>query len=315
MLKLLAFNQNNQAVMLPDFLSLEMHSEEKVPSDLLYIKFPYFQLADSVRTIELYSGDKCVFEGICDEVIFEKSTSGNFVTITFRDKMSLLIDNEALPATYKNVTAQVIFDRYIKKLGFEGYVADNTCLNGEFLIKKGTSVYEVLKAFCSAVYNSTPIVLHNKILFNPAKSNGNTVFSNNATGVPYYKIKLTKTPAELVSNVNVKTSENDFYTTVTNNAFAQSKGIIRERYLDACNESTPMAVAKRIIENSNNKYEEYKIYINDFVDISLKEKCVINDTIYGEMKDLYVSKILNRYTQKGKLAEITLKKEIGYVAT
>ncbi len=311
MLNLFAFDKDNNPVNLPDFLSLELHSEENVPSDLLHIKFSYFSCADTIRTIELKKANKSIFSGICDELIFEKSMSGNFVTLTFRDKMSLLIDNEALPAIYKNITAQVLYDRYIKNLGFDGFVADNSIFTGEFLIKKGTSVYDVLNDFCKTVYNSKPTVTDNKINFFSEKNTDCTAFCNK----DYFKIKVSKYPSNLISKVNVKTSETDFYTTVTNNAFAQSKGIVRERYLDACNKNTPMSVAKRMIDNSNNKYEEYKIYINDFVDNSVLEKCVIEDSFYGKIENLYITKILSRCTQKGKTTEITLKKEIEYVAS
>lgn len=311
MLTLKAFDMHNKAIQLPDFLSLEMHSEENVPSDLLYIKFPYFENADCIRTIELVKAQKCIFTGICDEVDFEKSASGNFVTITLRDKISLLLDNEALPAMYKNITARVLYDRYIKDLGFDGYIADESCLSGDFLIKKGTSVYEVINAFSKAVYNSSPSVVNNKICFFSNASNEKTVFTNK----DYYKIKVTKSPVNLISKVKVKTSEKDFYTTVKCNEFAQSKGVLRQRYIDACNKNTPMVVAFRMMENGNKKYEQYKIYLNEFVDNSILEKCIIDDSFYGKIDNLYISKIINRLSSKGKLAEITLKKEIDYVAS
>lgn len=311
MLNLKAFDIHNKIVPLPDFLSFEMHSEENVPSDLLYIKFPYFESADSIRTIELKKSDKSIFTGICDEVDFEKSASGNFVTITFRDKISLLLDNEALPAMYKNITAKVLFDRYVKNLGFDGYIADESCLSGEFLIKKGTSVYEVINAYSMTVYNASPSVVDNKICFTNNIPDTKTVFTNK----DYYKIKVTKSPANLISRVRVKTSEKDFYTTVKNNAFAESKGILRERFIDACNKKTPMNVAFKIMVNGNKKYEQYKIYLNDFVDNSILEKCIIDDSFYGKIDNLYIAKILNRCSNKGELAEITLKKEIEYVAS
>ena len=311
MLSLKAFDMHNKAIALPDFLSLEMHREENVPSDLLYIKFPYFNNADSIRTIELTKAQKCIFTGICDEVDFEKSASGNFVTITFRDKISLLLDNEALPAMYKNVTAKVLYDRYIKNLGFDGYIADESCLSGDFLIKKGTSVYEVINAFSKAVYNCNLSVVNNKISFKNNVSDEKTVFTNK----DYYKIKVTKSPVNLISKVKVKTSEKDFYTTVKSNEFAESKGVLRERYIDACNKNTPMIVAFRMMENGNKKYEQYKIYLNDFADNSILEKCAVDDSFYGKIDDLYIVKIVNRISSKGKLSEITLKKEIEYVAT
>jgi hypothetical protein len=76
-----------------------------------------------------------------------------------------------------------------------------------------------------------------------------------------------------------------------------------------------MVVAFRMMENGNKKYEQYKIYLNEFVDNSVLEKCIIDDSFYGKIDNLYIAKIINRLSSKGKLAEITLKKEIDYVAS
>ncbi len=315
MLRILAFDKDKNPVVLPGFKTLKLQQEENVPCASLAVDFPYFSKVEAIHTLKLFKGDECFFDGICDEIVFEKSHLGNIVSLSLRDKMSLLIDNEALPASFKNITPQVIYDRYIKKLGFDGFSADNSFLSGEFLIEKGTSVYDVLLSFCKTVYNSTPVVSHNKIIFNPKKVSAETVFSNISEGINYYKIKASKYPVNLISKVNVKTSHKDFYTTVKNNAFAQSKGIVRERYLDACNVKTPMSVADRMILNGNGKFQEYKVYVNDFTVNSILEKCKIIDSFYGTTDNLYISKILSKCSDSGSYTEITLKKEADYVAS
>ncbi len=316
MLKFRAYNNENKEIPLPDFISFELQQEENVPADYLEVKFKSFINAENINYIRLFDNDTIVFSGICDEIFFSKDSTGAVVTLYFRNKMALLIDNEALPHEYNNITARVLFDNYIKKLGFKNFIADNKAVMGKFIVEKGESVYDAVYNFSKLNYSSTPYLFDEDTIsfFNKREDDVCTLFSDGENSAhKYKKIECSKFPYKLISKINVKTSASDYYKTVIKNDFALDKGINRERYLDACNLLTPMSSAQKIIENKNNEFEEYRIYCDYIVLNSIYEKCSINDNYLGNIKNLYISKIIIGSDINGCYSKITLKKEGQYV--
>lgn len=314
MLKFVGINQNNEKITFPEFLNFEIQKEQGVPADCLDATFPYFENASSINKIILYEKDKVCFTGIVDEILKSKSISGTIVKFFCRNMFALLIDNEAIPGTFYNVTANMIFDRYIKLYGFESFVADNTVLKGIFEIEKGESVYDVLAEFCRIHYKSTPFLLNEKeISFVGAERENSIIFSDkeikSENGIEYYSLECFEYPCKLISKVKVKTSENDFYETLVENKEAVEKGIVRQRCIDACNENTPMICAYTMIDNSNSQYEEYKVKVNELCFNSILEKCQIEDLIMGKIESLYIKKIITGINQKGAYSYISFKKE------
>ncbi|MGN1468288.1 MAG: hypothetical protein ACI4W1_08270 [Ruminococcus sp.] len=318
MLEFKAFDFKDNSIHLPEYIDFKLSQEENVPADYLEVTFPYFKESEAVRKIRLFEDGQPVFCGLCDEILSSKSVTGTFTKLYFRNMFGVLIDNEAVPAQFNNATAYVIFEKYIKQYGFEKFIADNKPLTGEFNIQKGTSVYNVLSEFCRLNYGCVPYLIDEKtISFTEAEKEKILCFSDGSnqclSDYGYYKIELSKFPCRLISKVKVKTSEKDFYKTIINNQNAMNKGIVRERCIDACSENTPMSCAGIIIENSNKKYEEYKIYLHFPLFNVLRAKSSISDQKFGKITDLKVSKTTVKADKNGFSTEVTLVKETGYV--
>lgn len=316
MLKFRAYDFENKEILLPDFLSFEIQKEENVPADYLEVKFKSFANADNIKYIRLFYNDSLVFFGICDEILFSKDLTGAVVTLYFRNKMALLIDNEALPSEFNNITARVLFDKYIKQLGFKSFISDNKALTGKFIVEKGESVYDALYNFTKLNYSSAPYLVDEDTIsfINNKNDDLYTLFSDGENAdYQYGKIECSKFPCKLISKINVKTSASDYYKTVIKNDFALEKGTQRERYLDACNLVTSMSSAQKIISNSNNEFEEYKLYLDCLIFNSVYEKCSIADYYLGNVENLYISKVIIGSDINGYYSKITLKKEGQYV--
>lgn len=315
MLTLKGFDKSGKEIALPDYQSIKISREENVPADYMEVTFPLFKDREELNNIIVNDGSELVFKGVCDEIASIKSAAGKYVKIYCRSMFSLLIDNEAIPGSFKNVTAQIIFDRYLKKYGFKKFIADDTALQGDFTVAKGTSVYEVLYDFCRIHYNSIPCLLNEEIIsFNGCNRERVITFSDKEIKgfgkyYDYFLISVSKYPCRLISKINIKTSENDFYTTVLHNNFAENKGIVRERCIDSCNESTPMECCFTMFENTNKRYEEYVIHTNQSVAASVGDKCMICDSDFGKLENLYISKIMCRSDKSGTVTEFTLKRE------
>lgn len=316
MLKFRAYDFENKEILLPDFLEFELQKEENVPADYLEVKFKSFKNAENINYIRLFNNDTIVFLGICDEILFSKDLSGAVVTLYFRNKMALLIDNEALPHEFNNVTARVLFNKYIKQLGFKNFIANDKALTGKFIVEKGESIYDALYNFTMLNYSSEPYLADEDTIsfINNNKNYLYTLFSDGKNAdYQYRKIECSKFPYKLISKINVKTSASDYYKTAVKNNFALEKGIIRERYLDACNLVTSMSSAQKMINNSNNEFEEYRLYFNSLIFNSVYEKCSISDYYLGNIENLYISKIIVGSDMNGYYSKITLKKEERYV--
>lgn len=312
MLSFKGYDFKGAEIALPEYADFEISREENVPADYLEVRFPYFENNGRLSRICLYDNDGLLFKGICDEIVNIKSASGVFVRIYCRNMFALLIDNEAAPGTFTSITAQIIFDRYLKPLGFKDFAADGRALSGDFTVAKGTSVYSVLSEFCRIKYNATPRLSEdNVILFNPGDSGEKVVFSDkeNKNRLNYSKIEFSICPCKLISKINVKTSETDFYTSALHNSFAENMGIVRERYLDSCSESTPMTCGYTMFKNTNKQYEEYSVHLNGLFLFSVGTSCEIYDFDLGDAKELYVSKVRCRSDKRGNASEITLKRK------
>lgn len=314
MLKLIGFDSSESKIPLPDFISVEVSREESVPADYMEARFPYFKNAGRLCTLCLYDGDRLLFRGICDETVSTKSGSGAYTYVYCRNAFALLIDNEACPGVYRSITAQVIFNRYLKPLGFKDYIADSGAASGEFTVNKGSSVYEVLGDFCRIRYGSVPKFSQDgAIVFNPVQSEETAVFSDEkirgVNSLRYSEIQASMLPCRLISSVNVKTSENDYYTTVLDNSFAREKGVVRRRYMDACSESTPLECGVGMLENSNARYEEYRLKLAEFCDVTVGENAEIYDSVFSEIPKLYISAVKYKADKAGTLTEIKLKRK------
>lgn len=316
MLRFKAYDSENKEISMPDYLSFEIQKEENVPADYLEVKFKSFENADRINYIRAFNDDILVFFGICDEILFAKDLSGAVVTLYFRNKMALLIDNEALPDEFNNVTARVLFDRYIKKFGFTSFIADSKAVTGIFTVEKGESVYDALYNFSKLNNLSAPYLSdEDTVSFINIGNEQRTIFSDNENAqYKYRKIECSKFPYKLISKIHLKTSENDYYETTSENPYALNKGIVRERYIDTRNLIMPMTYADRIINNTNSEFEEYKLYFDYLIFNSVYEKCSISDSYLENIDDLYISKIIVGSDKNGEYSKITLKKEGQYVA-
>ena len=63
-------------------------------------------------------GEKLLFQGKCDRQIVSLSQQGCRLTIWARSLAAALLDNEAIPQEYHNISVNEVFDKHIKPYGF-----------------------------------------------------------------------------------------------------------------------------------------------------------------------------------------------------
>ena len=95
---------------------------------------------DDLTKIQVKHGTDALFAGLCDEIVRSVDGNGAFVSISARTPGALLCDNEALPKTYTDLTAQAYFNAELKTLEERIYEE----ADGSFNINSPKQLGEVL---------------------------------------------------------------------------------------------------------------------------------------------------------------------------
>lgn len=150
-----------------------------------------FSAGDSLK---FYINNKLVLEGIIDDIDLEYDIKSNDITIVGRDKMSVLLDNDANPATFYKLG----LSDYLGKIAPKYKVAYNSSNNTKFdkiVVSPGENEYSVIERLARE-RNLVPMFdsLQNKLLLTKLiSSTANTyLFSNtDSNGIRIKNCKIT----------------------------------------------------------------------------------------------------------------------------
>ena len=126
------------------------------PAVRLDITIPHREAVDDLTRIQVSHGEEVLFAGFCDELVRSVDGSGAAVSISARTPGALLCDNEALPKTYTDLTAQGFFNAEIRPLGFTALTVPDASSAAEFQLNKGHSVWEAFCLLCFRLYGREP---------------------------------------------------------------------------------------------------------------------------------------------------------------
>ena len=129
------------------------------PAWQLDITLPHEGPLDDLTKIQVKHGTDALFAGLCDEIVRSVDGNGAFVSISARTPGALLCDNEALPKTYTDLTAQAYFNAELKTLGFTGLAAQYHRQRGDLPAGERHSVGE---AFCILLPAVWPGAAHHR---------------------------------------------------------------------------------------------------------------------------------------------------------
>ena len=148
-IELLGLTLGNETISLKEPSSMVITRAWDSPAWQLDITLPHEGPLDDLTKIQVKHGTDALFAGLCDEIVRSVDGNGAFVSISARTPGALLCDNEALPKTYTDLTAQAYFNAELKTLGFTGLSLPNTTASlpaGEGAFGVGGLLYPVLPA-------------------------------------------------------------------------------------------------------------------------------------------------------------------------
>ena len=154
-IELLGLTLGNETISLKEPSSMVITRAWDSPAWQLDITLPHEGPLDDLTKIQVKHGTDALFAGLCDEIVRSVDGNGAFVSISARTPGALLCDNEALPKTYTDLTAQAYFNAELKTLGFTGLSLPNTTASAAtFQLGKGHSVWEAFCILCFRMVGS-----------------------------------------------------------------------------------------------------------------------------------------------------------------
>ncbi|MCR4924735.1 MAG: hypothetical protein K5917_00440 [Clostridiales bacterium] len=304
-------DKNSKIYFLSKPFKMTLLSDFDTPADSLYVVFVCDENLPEFCEVEIENENETIFNGIIDEQICHCSKEGIFLEISARSFAAVLLDNEAIPATYFMPSLQEIFEIHAKDYGIKDYIGQGRC-NGNFTISKGTSEWEVIENFVKSVIGVTPHITSDLIL-----NAGDISYSN------CYKISNTLPDCEsfisakvknkrygTVSTVLTKLSNTDSYNSVSENEVAVKKGIKSRRLLNLANvpEWEKEFKINRIFEKS--KLESFVITVKLPFQKNYRvgDKVEFYDDLLGNYEDLMIWSTKYTITDKEKTVILELRR-------
>lgn len=308
MLTFEGINARGERLSLPKPLSALLCRDAGTPADSLTAVF-YGALADELAQVFVYKDGKEIFRGIADEQITYSGETEK-TKLVCRSMAALLIDNEACPCTFRDVSASLVFSRYAKPLGFTHFTGEDRTLRGEFKIAKGESCWQVIEDFCTKAFGTFPSVEGSAVNMQGIRVTGEElVFSDKGAGIPFTSLEHSYLRCKLVSRVRVKLSNGGEYSTFVTCKEAENSGVCRERYLNADELSgKTLAQADRLIELGKLKSEKLTISVPMCMTDALgADACVYDGS--AEYKGFYVTGIRYSLSKEGEATKLNLMRK------
>lgn len=297
------------------FRKLVLKEEEGAAAHTLLVRFDWENPLNEIAFMRLEEKGKVIFDGIADTITQLYSESDYYFEVYGRNRVSLLLDNEVLPAVYSNPTSEQISELFLKPYGFKGYIGGTAVYNGIFNVAKGKSPWNIIENFCKACYESIPYCSpDNKIYFTGLPSAEKITFGK-SFDIDFSEYRYDILRHKIISSVKIKRSEAEDYNTEIFSKDAEKRLVQRRRYLNASNtQFTPVFCAEKMLLNG----------INNSTLVSLKCPCILTDclgceasvNLFGKAIDnLKIYGLQITVTENEVSSVVELRGNSGYVDT
>lgn len=307
MLKIKLTDINGDEVRCKAPVSIEINCEQDVPCDDIRLVFPY--TGDILRRADFvtaYSGDEVVFRGKLDEVTDRLENGRALTSVSARSLAGMLVDNEAEPVVYRNPAADFIYKRHLEPYGIYEYSRDSKPFFGTLQITKGMSEWQVLESFCKSRYSSYPrITSDGRALLDGAPKEKEIVFGDDGD-IGFFSYKESFKRHKLLSEVRLRTNENQRYSSTIANTSPDCRGITKVRYVDACSSGTSIGTADRLIRSSNSQSRQLVIGCKGCHLGIMGRKAQVRHPLIGNKEGLVVRGIRYRAASDSEATSVVL---------
>lgn len=267
------------------------------------------------KYLKVIFDEKILFTGVVDSITNSVDEKGRQSVISCRSMSAFLLDNHIQPQNIKNITDEIIYERFLKPFKIDINKVSNKPFTGIMNFGKNTSIYDVVKEYSAKVFSAEPYVNLSGVAILNGEINDNSFYFSNLhnplTLNSYYCTSITvqKNRKNVISKVYVKNSVNETgYNLIVENKTALNSGADCVRYLDATPHSGNCIYdANKMIDNSNRKG----------LVCTVKSPCIVYNPVGGTavvnmdgklFENLKVMSVAYTYSNKGIESEIKMYK-------
>lgn len=211
--------------------SLRITHSFSSPAGSMSAALPCSHSPGELRGAEIHHAGRLLFSGEMDEQALSLSGSGNLLSLEARTRGALLLDNEAIPRTYQNLSLQALFGICAAPYGFTLRCPLKTIVMGEFTVGKGMSEWEALRSFSLRCYGISPFLQGNDTVVVDRPAFGNTfTLTNSGTGVRFLMLEYRNNRCAPISRILFR-DETGRYESALYHPAVERLGIVRKRYV------------------------------------------------------------------------------------
>jgi len=203
------------------------------PAQSVRARCPVAQWPPEFGAVSVLKNGAPVLEARCDRQISSYSGGGMALEIAARSKGAYLLDNEAEPRVYENITAQSLFNALIAPFGFVLVHTQKPPLF-EFTVRKGWTLWDAFCAYTRLLYGVIPYVSGDMVMAQPPAPGDPAELGGD---IPISSIERTYDHYCPISRVFIR-NEDGMYIARTDESSASARGITRTRYLIPAGEYT-----------------------------------------------------------------------------
>lgn len=236
-------------------LNMTVLSSSGAPADSFSGVFAVSGRIPEILSVKVMNGIEIVFFGYVDEQTEITEAGGTFLEIKARSIESILLDNEASPQTYCLPSMRCIFERHFKPLGFQKYIGSDQSYNGELMIKKGMSQWDVLEGFCEKFVKVKPYISADGVIDISGEVKNTCVFLSRKNII---SVRRSLKRSAVISDIYARTYNAGGYDIHMESKKADGRNIRRVRYVNAVNsKGKTVDYVQDIIDRADKTYETY----------------------------------------------------------
>ncbi|MCL2857685.1 MAG: hypothetical protein FWE19_08230 [Oscillospiraceae bacterium] len=259
----------------PSFIRLRRSLES--PADGFTGRFPVSERLRELVGVRLFRGQAVVFEGKIDAQRLSISQDGTLLTLEARSKGGLLLDNQAAPHVYENITTHGLFEWLCAPHGFLLLASPRTL--PEFTVRAGQTLWAAFCAFTRRTYGRLPFVVGDMVIVSQADPGASEVIGDERR--PFSRLEQTISHYRPISRMFIR-GEDGEYSTFVQNHDAPPRGIVRERFMVPSGEfvSIPQWDATSRIRRSMREMERVVVELPGFHELRPGSGAVVDNPAF-----------------------------------
>lgn len=286
--------------------SVKLTMDETQPADHFYGVFPDQDALPELLQLRIYEDDGALlFGGIVDEQQRQISGEGRLLTLEARSMAALLLDNEVKPQTHEKPSLKTLFAAHGAPYGLTGYQGKDAAYNWTYVVRKGSSAWQVFWDFCLYCIGIDPKVTPEGILdVTGTKPQGVLRFSKDG-GIGYTSLTHRRSPKKRLSQLWLQEALGDGYTSNVMDLSAMQSGIQRTRYVTAADWQ-----GRRTLKEARRQSDELVLVCPGGLRGRVSMQAVVEDPVLGRFRNYSAAKIVYTLDRSGEQCVVTLRTDL-----